>query len=240
MTIFFLTKFFERKEYADDFLRGNLFLNPLRYFKGIEDKNGKRDKNEGAIVLELDDGIFTLTATNGETGEVNEVTLTKDDFAAPVSMHPKWFDHVNLLCMYACKGGDFQIISDDNISDFRKQLEIPEECVKLGEHAIVITNGPEFFSRIRMLAEQSGYGILGGLVKYYDPEVGTPTIRTDIETIFHKREEYEYQSEYRIAVDANADEPTPLILSIGDISDIAFLMNTTDINRKIRFDVQPR
>ncbi len=240
MTIFFLAKFFEKKEYADDFLQGKLFLNSLRYFKEIEGEDGRGDKNEGAIVHPLDDFILTLAATNEETGEVSEVTLTKDDLAAPVSTHPRWYDHINLLCMYACHCVEFPSISDDNINDFRKQLETPEECVSLGEHAIIITNRQEFFRRISVAAEQSGYGFCGGLVTYYDPEVGTPTTRPDIETIFHKRKEYEYQNEFRIAVDANLNEPTPRILSIGDISDIAFLMRTAEINRQMRFEVRPR
>ncbi len=32
MTIFFLAKFFEKKEHADDFLQAKLFLNSLCYF----------------------------------------------------------------------------------------------------------------------------------------------------------------------------------------------------------------
>ena len=240
MTIFFLAKFFEKKEYADDFLQGKLFLNSLRYFKEIEGEDGRGDKNEGAIVHPLDDFILTLTGTDEETGEVSEVTLTKDDLAAPVSMHPRRYDHINLLCMYACHIGDFQSISDDNINDFRKQLEIPEECVSLGEHAIIITNRQEFFHRISVAAEQGGYRRCGGLVTYYDPEVGTPTTTLGIETVFHKRKEYEHQSEFRIAVDANLNEPTHLKLCIGEISDIAFLMRTAEINRQMRFEVRPR
>ena len=239
MTIFFLAKFIEKKEYADDFLQGKLFLNSLRYFKEIEGEDGRGDENEGAIVMPLDDDfIFTLTATNAETGEGSEVRITKDDLAAPVSMHPRWYDHINLLCMYACHSGDFQCISDDNINDFRKQLEIPEECVNLGEHAIIIADIREFFRRIGVAAEQGGYRLCGELVKYYDTDVGTPTTRSAIETVFHKRKEYEHQSEFRVAVDANLDEPTPLVLCIGDIRDIAFLMRTSEINQQMKFEAR--
>ncbi len=240
MTIFFLAKFFKRKQYADDFLQGKLFLNSLRYFKDIEGEDGRGDKNEGAIVHPLDGFTLTLTATNEKTGEVSEVTLTKDDLAAPVSTHPYWYDHINLLCMYACHSGEFQDITDDNINDFRKQLEIPEECVHLGEHAIIITNCQEFLRRVSAAAEQNGYQLCKGLVAYYDPEVGTPTIRADVETLFYKRNEFQYQSEFRIAVDAYLNEPTPLCLRIGDISDIALLVHTSEINQQMRFEMRPR
>jgi hypothetical protein len=142
--------------------------------------------------------------------------------------------------MYACHGGDFQSISDDNIDDFRKQLEISEECASLGEHAIIITNRQEFLRRISVAAEEGGYRICGGLVTYYDPMVGTPTTHSGIKSVFHKRKEYQYQSEFRIAVDTHVYEPTSLRLSIGDISDIASLMRTSEINGKMRFEVGPR
>ena len=157
MKFFFLAKCFEKKKYADDFLQGKLFLNSLRYFKDIESKDGRGDENEGAIVDPLVDSILKLTATNEETGEVSDVMITKDDLAAPIVMRPYWYDHINLLCMYACHSGDFQSVSDANINDYRKQLEIPEECVSLGEHAIIITNGPEFLLRISAAAELSAY-----------------------------------------------------------------------------------
>ena len=240
MTILFLAKFFENEEYAGDFLQGKLFLNSLRYFKKIEGEDGRGDQNEGAIVYPLDGSIFTLRFENEETGEVSEVTITKDDLAAPIITRPYWYDHINLLCMYACHSGDFQHISDDNINDFRKQIEIPEECVNLGEHAIVITNCQEFPRRVSAAAELNGYGLCTGLVTYYDPEVGTPTIRTEIETVFHKQKEYQYQSEFRIAVDAHLSEPTFLRLSIGDISDIALRMRTSEINQKMKVEARSR
>ena len=98
----------------------------------------------------------------------------------------------------------------------------------------------EFFRRIRVAAEQAGHGICGELVKYYDPDVGAPTTRSYLESVFHKRKEYEYQSEFRIAVDASMSEPTPLRLGIGDISDIAFLMRTSEINQQMKFEARQR
>ncbi|MCE2501286.1 MAG: hypothetical protein J4G13_10555 [Dehalococcoidia bacterium] len=241
MAIFFLAKFIKKQEHADEFLQGKLFLNPLCYFKNIESEDGRGDKNEGAILFPLDDFVLTLTPTNPKTGDVGDIIrITKDDLAAPISLHPGRFDHINLLCMYACHIRDIQSISVDNIDDFRKQLEISEECASLGEHAIIITNIQEFLRRISVAAEQGGYGLRRGLVTYYDPMVGTPTTESDIESVFHKRKEYQYQSEFRIAVDTHLYEPTSLRLSIGDISDIAFLMRTSEINGQMRFEVGPR
>ena len=50
--IFYLAKFFEKEKHAIDFMSGQLYLNKLSFFKGLEDNNsGNRgDKHEGTIV----------------------------------------------------------------------------------------------------------------------------------------------------------------------------------------------
>ena len=59
-------------------------------------------------------------------------------------MVPEWFEHINVYCMYAGHSGSFESVSDDNLLDLKKQVELPEECTNLGDHAVVITNTKEF------------------------------------------------------------------------------------------------
>ena len=225
----FLAKFFEKQKYADDFLRGKLFANTISYFKELESDDGKGDNLEGAIVSRLDDGIITLVATIEETGETREQILTGGDLAAPFVMSPKWFDHIKVLCMYADYCGDFRDISDDNFSDLKKHIKISKECIKLGRHAIVITNTLELLRRVEVSASQRGYKIRHGLVTYYDPKVGTPVTRRPEDTMFFKRKEFEYQSEYRLAIDTGTQNSCAITLDIGDISDIAIPIDTLDM-----------
>ena len=232
--ILFLVKVFEREEYANDFLMGKMFINPLSYFKKIEGDDGRGDEYEGAIIFPLESAIITLKPNDPETGESWEHTLTRESglAAAPV-VQPNWFDHINVFCMYAGHTGDFLNISSDNIQDFKKQLEIPDDCISLGRYAVVITNVTEFIKRVDTAAEQNRYGILRHLVKYYDPEVGTPPAQSDIETIFNKRKEFEYQREFRFAIDTCTMEDNSIILDIGDIGDIAYATDTADVNQQL-------
>ena len=73
-------------------MKGKMFAKRLSYFKQLEDQDGRGDDNEGAIMPFGDDLILTLKATNIETGEVDTITITKDDLAAPLVIVPKWFE----------------------------------------------------------------------------------------------------------------------------------------------------
>ena len=182
-----------------------------------------------------------MKGTNHDTGEVevNEITITEADLAAPVIMAPEWFDHINVFCMFAGHSGTFEWLSDDNLLDFKKQLELPEDCLSLGDHAVVITNVKEFLERVKASANRGGYGIIGKLVKYYDPNIGNPPARSEIESIFTKRSQYAYQKEFRIAIDTRTVGIDPITLNIGPISDIALRLKTRDINWGITINVPP-
>jgi hypothetical protein len=233
--IFYLAKVFQEREHAKDFVSGRMYANRLSYFKKIEDHDGRGDEDEGAIMFQLDGLTATLEFTNMDTGEVERTTMTELDFAAPPILRPEWFDDINVFCMYAGHSGEFQHVSPDNLQEFRRQLEIPEEYTRLGRHAVFITNTTEFLKRVEIAANRAGYGLRRGLVRYYDAEVGTPPIRSDIETIFTKRKEYEHQREFRFAIDTGTTGCCPIILDVGEINDISMCTDTCNINQTISY-----
>ena len=233
--ILFLVKVFEQEEHARDFVNGTMFVNRLFHFKKLEGDEGRGDEYEGNIMLQREGLILTFQAT----GEVDEITITEDDLAAPVIMAPEWFDHINVFCMYAGHSGTFEWVSEANLLDFKKQLELPEDCINLGDHAVVITNVKEFFRRVKASVNREGYGIIGRLVKYYDPNIGTPPAGSEIDSIFTKRNQYAYQKEFRIAIDTRTVGINPITLNIGPIDDIALRLKTRDINRGLTINLSP-
>ena len=239
--IVFLVKVFQCARHADDFVQGKLYSNRLSYFKRVEDGGVRGDEDEGAIMLQREGLTIELTATNQATGKVSKIRTSGEELLGPLVMRPEWFDHINVFCMYAGHTGDFETISEENVAAFKRQLEIPEECEQLGNHAVVITNTSEFFRRIKASASGKGYGVCGGLVRYYDAEVGSPSTRKEIETIFTKRKEFECQKEFRLAIDSGTMGCNPITLCIGRIDDIAVRMNTAEINRglQVRHESQP-
>ena len=144
-------------------------------------------------------------------------------------MRPNWFDDINLCCLYALHDGGLQSNSVEDTQNLEGCLKVSEGCVEFGEYAVVVTDYKEFIKRVYEAAVEAGYGLMGKLVSYYDPENGTPPINSEIETIFTKRKEYEYQSEYRFAIKTGTVGDNPIILDIGKIDDITTTLRTSEL-----------
>jgi hypothetical protein len=220
-TIFFLVKIFDDEKYARDFRSGKLFANKLSYFRNLEeDQNSNRgDMHEGVVSWYQPDQIKL---------EINGRTLT--DLAGPVSVKMNWHDHLNIFCIYAAHSGEFDHLSHENLADFKKQLEIPEDCLNLGKHAVVVTNFTQFMDRVKAATRKNNYGLNASLVDYYNPDTFSGTFSEE-EAVFKKRNEYSHQKEYRFAFDIGVTGKEPLFLDIGDISDITTQCNVAGINK---------
>lgn len=128
--------------------------------------------------------------------------------------------------------GEFDEISEETIEDFKKQISIPEECENLGEYGVIVTNVPEFIERVKAAVISNNYGLNAGLVEYYDPSSFNGSF-SEVESIFRKRDEYKHQKEYRFSFDTGVAGNDPLILNIGDISDITMQCKVSDINAQL-------
>lgn len=235
--IFFLAKVFSEPGYADELIEGKLYANRFNYFKKIENDHIRGDSEEGAIMPQLDGLTIELTGTDSTTGEVNTIRISKEDLAEPPVIRPQWFDDINIFCMYAAHTKEFKNISEANINDFKKRLEMPKDCQEFGNHAVLIKNTREFIRRVKLSAKKKGYKFYSGLVQYYDPTIGTPPIQSPIQTVFLKRRVYEYQKEWRLAMKTGTTGDDPIILEIGSIEDIAVRVSTPDLIRFQSFQV---
>lgn len=228
--MFVLVKFFQEEKYANDFIEGKLFANRLSYFKKLEGDEQRGDEDEGAIVHERGQFTLNLTAVDPDTGEeIDQCTIGGSDLETSLIIRPKWFNDWNLFCLYALHDGGLQSRSPEDAQSLEECLKVPEDCAAFGEYAVVITNYTEFVKRVYNAAVEAEYGLVGRLVSYYDPASGTPPITSEIDTIFTKRKEYEYQSEFRFAIKTGTVGNDPIILNIGKIDDIAIALGTSDL-----------
>ena len=211
-----LTKTYQDKKHAYAFIQGTMFANPLSYFKQLERRDIRRDTDEGIMTMPLTDG-FKLELTSNAMDET--IVMTRDDLVEPLTLRTKWFDAINLFCMHLI---DFQRAGNTGT------LKIPSRASCFGRYTVVILDVREFINRLRKAVNKAGYTLIYGPVKYYDPAVGIHTNLTTLEPIFTKRNDYQGEQEFRIAIDRRLVVSTPLKLDIGSIDDIAKLIVLED------------
>ena len=92
---------------------------------------------------------------------------------------------------------------------------------EFGKYAVVVTNPKKFLERVKLATTLKGFGLEADLVKYYDAEKGTPVEPFKPDAIFHKRNHYAYQREFRIVIDTGTYGADPLTLDIGPLDSVA-------------------
>ena len=224
----FLVKFFEQEQYARDFMAGNLHCNTLGAYKNMESVGDviRGDKDEGTTHW-LQPGLVQL--------QLNFMDSTIDvtnDLAGPLQVRMNWLDDLNLFCMFAGHTGDLDVsnLSPYNLGELRDELSISTDCLEFGNHAVAVTNVTKFFEMVEAAVEANGYRLFRRLVKYYDPDSFHGSF-AGIEAAFWKQRHFSYQREYRFAIDTGSGSSTPLDLEIGDLTDLTFLFDSTDIRR---------
>lgn len=229
----FLLKFVETNKYADDVMKGSLYMNPLSYFWRI---------NYGEPVGASNSDRFDLF-------EGTYLSLNKEDigfdkeFAEVIGTNPivrlSAYQYINLFSAYH---SEFSVKSGELIAP---KMETMNE---FGEFVVVIMNEAEFRYRVRKAATKLGYDCVFGDVNYHaatnrgEPVAGNMLhlIRRDEIDInklasennviehydcFDKWDKHAYQREWRICLNRNTKEISPYRLEIGSISDIAFAVS---------------
>lgn len=130
----------------------------------------------------------------------NSHLLINNEHSAPIKKH--WQKYINVFCIFAGRHGE---------------LEIPEECQKLGKFAVIISNIGEFLERVQANIRSNDYFMTRDFVEYYDSTIP----HLNHESIFRKGHEFGYQREYRFAISTGISGTEPVIFNIGDISDIS-------------------
>lgn len=232
-TIQFFVKIFACEEYRDEFLKGNLYMNPIYFFRKLEEEHASNvgDEHEALSSWLQPNGKKIVLGFPGE-----EIVLTEKDLAGPITLRRERFDAVNVFCLMHLhsNGVSFEdAINEEQLIELQKNYNIPDSANKLGDFAIAISNIDEFLQRVQVAAQKlvdnsEAIRLKGRPVTYYD-EQGDLRLANEDDAIFHKQKSYGHQKEFRISLDRGVQEIEPYILKVGDLTDIAFPAFTKDI-----------
>jgi hypothetical protein len=221
-------KVFEKRDYAVAFTRGQLYMNALAHFRGYEDTSGEQrgDPYEGVS------GILQPSRLGGI--KVGDVEIPPEEFAGPLLIHRSEVEMWNVFCMYSLNtGGLGDGVSRKTLEEVNGKLQLHEKCYGFGEHVVVVTNFVQFRDKVVAAITKSGMGGAMTLVRYYDDETFHGLFEPNL-VPFQKRKQYAHQREFRVVVHREQKVSTPLILEIGDISDITILTTTRELKSEMR------
>lgn len=229
--ILYLVRFFDKEEHADQFMKGQLYLRRLRYYKRLEAyRDGRADYAEAPA------GWLQKHDVRIEFHDHPELNIQPENLAGPVLLSFDYHNDLHILCMTAIHTGEFDfdcesgLILDEGDEDkLRKQLEIDSRCFEMGSFA-VMARGLDFILRARTAIETRGHTCESALVNYFDPTTFHGRFPSLSSQPFRKRNTFSYQNEYRFCVNTHAKGDDVLCIEIGDISDFAAKMPAEAVN----------
>lgn len=216
-----LFKFFSCEKYRDDFLKGHLYFNSLNFFK----------RHEESEVLGQNDYYECCSIYQPESVNVYIGNLKLTDFAGPISIS---CNHDLLTSNIIC----FSTIRDDlyynckSFEEAKQNILFPKELLNYGRYAVAIPQGHLLIKKIECAALKNGFSLYHGLVNYYNYSKDNVSFKYP-KIAFQKRSEFSYQREYRFLLQKTNEEDKPVILEVGDLSDITMVVKSADINKML-------
>lgn len=238
-----LIKFFGKKDYAEQFLKGELYMNSLAYFwdNGFEDQ---KDLFEGV----------------SETFDKKSIGLSiqwQQIIDGDIMFRLDAYRYCNLCCFFRVDidengiGNPFGVPSLVPV----KAIRLPgNEMTEFGDTVAIIKDETEFMNRV-MKAIDKDWLCLAGDVRYSKIE-GSPTGlgggsywqseklypaprlqrgngRTSTKDCFIKTSYYANQREWRICLFRNVKDDNAYKLKIGDLHDIVELVPASQIQKRL-------
>jgi hypothetical protein len=210
--IYFFLKFCEKARYADDFIAGRLWMNPLGYFRALEDvaSDGRGDEHEGLVGWYQPSRLGII--------QVGPVTIPPTDLAGPVIVQSRETDNANVLCLYEARA-PFSPIS---AAELEEHLRIPARCRSMGKFVVLIHPPDAFIKRVIAAANAKGFTLSGGSVEYFDPDSFSGHVD---HVAFAKKRDYAWQREYRFVIERGVEKPEPFVLEVGSLRDLCTVVD---------------
>ena len=232
-SIGFLMKFCTKRLYAEELLGGTLHCNRVSWFRDLDDPK-RGDRYEGSRQLE----DSQLQMQDSETGQWLSIKTV-----GPIGINYTAVDNLALFCTSLVRSGTYDQPCQEMIDEFSNQLRMSlSDFIRMGQHAVVIHDIPEFFRRVDIAAKREKYTFQAKSVSYYDSYPRHILLEPDnsIEPVFHKHKSYCFQKEHRIAIRTNGKDTEVLRLNIDDIQDISNYEETATLLNGLQFRIVSR
>src|ERR1700722_16937402 len=167
--MFALVKLFREKIHADQFIKGLLYMNRLRYFQQLEssEKNdGRPDAREAIVSWHQPDRTELILTFPG----VEPLKIGKKDLAAPFAVTRPFYSDVHLYCMTALTIPDPALLPgthDEVQAKLEAAIQLDARCLDFGPHAVVVP-ADKFLPHLGRSLERCEHWFRDDMVEYYD------------------------------------------------------------------------
>lgn len=246
--MFVLTKFFEKKEYQEDFVKGNFYLSSLSaYTKTYSERALRSAVSKGdqlaEDLLKKQQNISQRDIFEGTMASVSPDLIPElpEDYRSvmctDIMIQALGYNYCKLMCF--CKMEYHLHPANDTLEVRWNEPDMKD----FGEYAVIIKDSEELVRRIDAAMSRQGYRYICGDVRYHPVTfrdenaerkhsitfvAQSPIAIDDIlrrgkrhdYDVFDKSEVYKDQQEWRIAVNNGIADEQPLRINVGDLSDI--------------------
>ena len=203
---------FMKKEYIPSFRQGKLYMNKLKYYIDYENNEviGMGDKNEGQVPIASKIEVIG----NAVIKKTLYVSYGLENNPVFCLMQMKPYCSNGLVGQYRFK----------DEQQYKQMKDFSEDCV-------VIYDVDSFLKRFLNACTKEIMTAWHSSVYYNQEDIINNKLLKIIsnqqyKSIFQKNPIFEYQQEYRLWINKNIDDP--MVLDIGDISDITTVCKADD------------
>lgn len=209
------TKIFDKLEYAESFLDGNIRFTPLKNYILIE--GGRKDLREGTnLNLQLDKTKIIM--------KIGEKMTPLPNFSGTLSISSTEILEKKCLCLtlnrYSYNSELLNEKKEEEQIDYIFQGITEEEIRKFGNQIVVIYDPETFIKRVIEYFQGKNIFIKEGIVEYKDLSKFHGEILNEG---FVKDIKYQSENEYRMLADIAGEGIQEI--NIGSLRDIAIVMN---------------
>jgi len=192
------------------YCEGEVFFNTINYFKQTEKNDARFDKLEGATMI---DQIKNMKV---QMPDGNILNFSRNRGDSIKLRHAYLIEHAdekkgNIFCCTA--------ITTTNLDSFKK---INPKFREFGDSVLLIENPNRFLERIEAELNKLSLPFHLGLTSYYNKHEAVGQLH-----IFSKSDEYSYQSEIRIWVQNQMEEP--IKIKIGPLIEYSAIFSMDEL-----------
>lgn len=201
-----LIKFSEKKEYLEDIVNGNIFMNESGYFRKLED-NYRGDKNDGKRPIDLSnmkDQFIEFKPLDGST----EGIKLPIEFIYNFTVGFQGDDKIPLFC---CSQLNEKILEKESETTLKFKDSFLNEMLQFGKYFLMFLEY-EFLENITDFISEKNIGAKCGPISYqdiqstYDIDILGNKKYNQYDAFFKKDVLYKNQNEWRILLISNEEK----------------------------------